>query len=660
MSNTSSNALALRQHQGASTPKTRVLFPNFTMRAKLIAFFVAMVASVAVVMVALVVIATHTTIEEDYELLVLNSATSTAATLTNLQERVTTYTDIFSRKEGIANALAFNDIQRLEQILTADYQALYANDSTIATLEVTDNQGIVIMRGHNPSKHGDNKSAVPMIRDALQGKASNGLTVSITTGEMAMDAVMPLRHQGEVVGTIKVGSYLRQNTVQYLSAISNSDVAFIAKNHINASTVSGFQGEHALPAEVLSRLERKEKFFDILTINDQEYNIVYQALYDGRGQMAAIVANLLNREHLDQTKQSAAINTVLVVLVLATVSLISTTIIAFRMTKPLLDMQQEFIDLAAGNGDLTKRFPEYGKDEISKANEAINRFLELTHQIVREASNGSHETATASEELSATSESLASNIAQQFDLVERTGVLVNEVGANLDATEELAVTSTLVLEEGYKMLSTLLQDLAKVNEQILHDNKDQQEVAKKMESLNQEANQIASVLAIISNIADQTNLLALNASIEAARAGEQGRGFAVVANEVRVLAERTQSSLGDIRTIINSITQGIGSIHGDVNQVANSILSIANNSQGLMDQAGVTQQKLYHTVESSSELVRKSTFIAKKTKDLIEIMQEMVMLSQENKNAGDNISDVAVTLAQKSHSQLDMLQRFKT
>ncbi|RQR37228.1 methyl-accepting chemotaxis protein [Burkholderia sp. Bp9142] len=86
-----------------------------------------------------------------------------------------------------------------------------------------------------------------------------------------------------------------------------------------------------------------------------------------------------------------------------------------------------------------------------------------------------------------------------------------------------------------------------------------QEVVETMRQISDGSVRIADITVVIESIAFQTNILALNAAVEAARAGEEGRGFAVVASEVRSLAQRSAAAAKDIKGLIATSVERVGS-----------------------------------------------------------------------------------------------------
>src|SRR4051794_13685637 len=156
--------------------------------------------------------------------------------------------------------------------------------------------------------------------------------------------------------------------------------------------------------------------------------------------------------------------------------------------------------------------------EVAQGAERQVRMVESTRNAVQEAARAA---ATSAESASATAE--AANDASQ---VARDGVDAAEHAS--DVIRQVATSSAQVGEA--------IQDLSLRSEKI------------------------GGIVDTITGIAEQTNLLALNAAIEAARAGEQGRGFAVVAEEVRKLAEESQSAAAEISTLISQMQSETGKV----------------------------------------------------------------------------------------------------
>ena len=297
--------------------------------------------------------------------------------------------------------------------------------------------------------------------------------------------------------------------------------------------------------------------------------------------------------------------------------------------------RQLMADLGAmAEGDFTRNISVASRDELGQVACSAQKLQQDIGKIVQHINESVFKLSASAEEMAHVTEISNQSMMQQRNETDQVATAMNEMTATVHEVAQNAqlaadsanqantevTTGQSVVNEAIRSIATLVQKVEQASD-VIH-------------NVEQDSEEIGSVLDVIRGIAEQTNLLALNAAIEAARAGEQGRGFAVVADEVRVLAQRTQKSTAEIQQMIQKLQAGAQQAVESMNQSR----SQADVTRDTAAKAGQVLTSITRSVNSINDM---NTLIASAAEEQNSVAEEI------NRNIV-NISQVAETTAESA------------
>ncbi|CAH6804109.1 Methyl-accepting chemotaxis protein [Vibrio chagasii] len=417
------------------------------------------------------------------------------------------------------------------------------------------------------------------------------------------------------------------------SVIASDDSSIaVGSNFQSDNTNSDLMTDFIFGGEVTTQWSENGEWllaFAPVVAANQTWGVLFEIPRDSVVADANKLDSIISTKLSEGIKTEVIAGTVFIIFGLAIIAFASLSIV-----KPIRQVVERLNDIASGEGDLTQRLEVKSQDEIGQLSKGFNLFLDKLQHTIKEVIHTTEQVANTTSQAKASASSTRESSESQFKEVDLVATAAEEmtqtaglVVQNAEVAVDAACEANRSAQQGQQVIELSAGEMRKLVERM-------SSAVPIVEELAKNNGNITEILSVIEGISEQTNLLALNAAIEAARAGEQGRGFAVVADEVRNLASRTQSSVGEIRAVIDKVHAGTQ----DVVEAIQEGNILANDTALHVQNAVEDLGSIFTSIEAISDM----------NNQIVRAAEEQQSVSGEVNQSVVNIRDLSAKILEQA------------
>ena len=386
-------------------------------------------------------------------------------------------------------------------------------------------------------------------------------------------------------------------------------------------------------------------------LNEQAFEALLPISF-GSQQEQWVIQTTLPKSVIDATFTQIVRITIIAAIVMA---ILLAAFTSFTISRNLMPLRYVHRALSkAADGDLTRNIDtdRMTYNVIGAVAHEYNTMRQSMHTIVKDVTHSSdviddkssfinnvtNEMSQSSQEITRSIDEIAKGAYSQSEQIEAANNELFALGKHIDKLSKITEEMMQEIEQTGKQAQAGKVEVERLRQQSINTTEANELLTLQMNELEQNISNIHIVMKTIQTISEQTNLLALNAAIEAARAGEHGKGFAVVANEVKRLAEQSQSETETVQTTVSNILHQTKETVRIVQQNAHLQMQQNNSVQATERAFNEQLQHIASTHHSLQELVMQFIEMIEQKESVMTGMQTIAAIAQQSAASAEEVT----------------------